>query len=176
LTYAPTGSAVPSNAHIFNAFEAGFSSQQDNVISGWGCSTPSLLYDSIGGLDIGLAESKVRKICYDSAKNSFPNVQLDNSYRGTVGPCGGHTGDYHFHGRYHCLYEQTGAHSTKIGDVGPYIMYGKWEDFTNKKLPNLDGAARTSAKRQILLRRLCIIITFKIARLMELGATAMGRI
>ena len=41
LTYAPTGSAVPSNAHIFNAFEAGFSSQQDNVISGWGCSTPS---------------------------------------------------------------------------------------------------------------------------------------
>ena len=139
LTYAPTGSAVPSNAHIFNAFESGFSSQQDNVISGWGCSTPSLLYDSTGGLDIGLAESKVRKLCYDSAKNSFPNVQSDNSYRGTVGPCGGHTGDYHFHGRYHCLYEQTGEHSTKIGDVGPYIMYGKWEHFTNKKLPNLDA-------------------------------------
>ena len=139
LTYAPTGSAVPSNAHIFNAFEAGFSSQQDNVISGWGCSTPSLLYDSTGGLDIGLAESKVRKLCYNSEKNSFPNVQSDNSYRGTVGPCGGHTGDYHFHGRYHCLYEQTGEHSTKIGDVGPYIMYGKWEHFTNKKLPNLDA-------------------------------------
>ena len=139
LTYAPTGSAVPSNAHIFNAFEAGFSSQQDNVISGWGCSTPSLLYDSTGGLDIGLAESKVRKLCYDSAKNSFPNVQSDNSYRGTVGPCGGHTGDYHFHGRYHCLYEQTGEHSTKIGDVGPYIMYGKWEHFTAKQLPQLDA-------------------------------------
>ena len=139
LTYAPTGSAVPSNAHIFNAFEAGFSSQQDNVISGWGCSTPSLLYDSTGGLDIGLAESKVRKICYDSAKNSFPNVQSDNSYRGTVGPCGGHTGDYHFHGRYHCLYEQTGEHSTKIGDVGPFVMYGKWEHFTAKQLPQLDA-------------------------------------
>ena len=139
LTYAPTGSAVPSNAHIFNAFEAGFSSQQDNVISGWGCSTPSLLYDSTGGLDIGLAESKVRKLCYDSEKNSFPNVQSDNSYRGTVGPCGGHTGDYHFHGRYHCLYEQTGEHSTKIGDVGPYIMYGKWEHFTAKQLPQLDA-------------------------------------
>ena len=139
LTYAPTGSAVPSNAHIFNAFEDGISSQQDNVISGWGCSTPSLLYDSTGGLDIGLAESKVRKLCYNSEKNSFPNVQSDNSYRGTVGPCGGHTGDYHFHGRYHCLYEQTGEHSTKIGDVGPYIMYGKWEHFTNKKLPNLDA-------------------------------------
>ncbi|CAL6376039.1 unnamed protein product [Bathycoccus prasinos] len=139
LTYAPTGSAVPSNAHIFNAFEDGFSSQQDYVISGWGCSTPSLLYDSTGGLDIGLAESKVRKLCYNSEKNSFPNVQSDNSYRGTVGPCGGHTGDYHFHGRYHCLYEQTGEHSTKIGDVGPYIMYGKWEHFTNKKLPNLDA-------------------------------------
>ena len=139
LTYAPTGSAVPSNAHIFNAFEDGFSSQQDNVISGWGCSTPSLLYDSTGGLDIGLAESKVRKLCYDSAKNSFPNVQSDNTYRGTVGPCGGHTGDYHFHGRYHCLYEQTGEHSTKIGDVGPYIMYGKWEHFTAKQLPQLDA-------------------------------------
>ena len=139
LTYAPTGSAVPSNAHIFNAFEDGFSSQQDNVISGWGCSTPSLLYDSTGGLDIGLAESKERKLCYDSEKNSFPNVQSDNSYRGTVGPCGGHTGDYHFHGRYHCLYEQTGEHSTKIGDVGPYIMYGKWEHFTAKQLPQLDA-------------------------------------
>ena len=139
LMYAPTGSAVPSNAHIFNAFEAGFSSQQDNVISGWGCSTPSLLYDSTGGLDIGLAESKVRKLCYDSAKNSFPNVQSDNTYRGTVGPCGGHTGDYHFHGRYHCLYEQTGEHSTKIGGVGPYIMYGKWEHFTAKQLPQLDA-------------------------------------
>ena len=139
LTYEVSGSAVSANAHIYNSFEAGFSSQQDAVISGWGCSTPSLLYDSTGGLDIGLMESKVRKVCYNSAKNSFPNVLADSSYRGTVGPCGGHTSDYHFHGRYHCLYSQSGTHSTAIGDVGPYRMYGKWEDFTNKKLPHLDA-------------------------------------
>ena len=139
LTYSPSGSAVSTNAHIYNSFEAGFSKSQDKVIEGWGCSTPSDLYDSAGGLDLGLAESKVRKLCYDSAAWSFPNVQADDSYRGCVGPCGGHTSDYHFHGRYHCLYSQSGAHSTKIGDVGPYIMYGKWEDFENKKLPHLDA-------------------------------------
>ena len=139
LTYEVSGNAVSTNAHIYNSFEAGFSSSQDSVISGWGCSTPSDFYDTAGGLDLGLAESKVRKLCYDSAAYSFPNVQSDGSYRGCVGPCGGHTNDYHFHGRYHCLYEQSGTHSTKIGDVGPYIMYGKWEDFTNKKLPHLDA-------------------------------------
>ena len=139
LTYSPSGSAVSTSAHIYNSFEAGFSKTQDKVIEGWGCSTPSDLYDSAGGLDLGLAESKVRKLCYDSAAWSFPNVQADDSYRGCVGPCGGHTSDYHFHGRYHCLYSQSGAHSTKIGDVGPYIMYGKWEDFENKKLPHLDA-------------------------------------
>jgi hypothetical protein len=120
LTYAPTGSAVPSNAHIFNAFEAGFSSQQDNVISGWGCSTPSLLYDSTGGLDIGLAESKVRKICYDSAKEFVSKRSIRQQLSRNRW---GHAADTRvittFHGRYHCLYEQTGAHSTKIGDVGP---------------------------------------------------------
>jgi len=139
LSYSPGGTAVSTNAHIYNSFEAGFTSLQDNVISGWGCSTPSDLYDSKGGLDLGFAESKVRKLCYDSVAWSFPNVQADNTYRGCVGPCGGHTNDYHFHGRYHCLYSQSGAHSTKIGDVGPYIMYGKWEDFENKKLPQLDA-------------------------------------
>ena len=105
LSYSPGESAVSTNAHIYNSFEAGFTSTQDNVISGWGYSTPSDLYDGVGGLDLGLAESKVRKLCYDSVAWSFPNVQADNSYRGCVGPCGGHTNDYHFHGRYHCLYE-----------------------------------------------------------------------
>jgi len=102
-THEITGSAVPTNAHIYNSFEAGFSSSQDGVISGWGCSDPSKLYDSAGGLDLGLAESKVRKECYDSGRYSFPNINAtSNVYTGAVGPCGGHTGDYHFHGRYHC--------------------------------------------------------------------------
>ena len=139
-THEITGSAVPTNAHIYNSFEAGFSSSQDGVISGWGCSDPSKLYDSAGGLDLGLAESKVRKECYDSGRYSFPNINAtSNVYTGAVGPCGGHTGDYHFHGRYHCLYSQSGTHSTSVGDVGPYKMYGKWEDYTNAKLPLLDA-------------------------------------
>ena len=139
-THEITGSAVPTNAHIYNSFEAGFSSSQDGVISGWGCSDPSKLYDSAGGLDLGLAESKVRKECYDSGRYSFPNINAtSNVYTGAVGPCGGHTGDYHFHGRYHCLYSQSGMHSTSVGDVGPYKMYGKWEDFSNLKLPLLDA-------------------------------------
>ena len=139
LTYEINGNSVPTNAHIYNSFEAGFSAAQDGIIEGWGCSTPSDFYDTEGGLDLGLAESKVRKLCYNSVAYSFPNVQSDNSYRGCIGPCGGHTNDYHFHGKYNCLYEQTGAHSTAIGDVGPYKMYGKWEDFANKKLPLLDA-------------------------------------
>ena len=77
LTYSPSGSAVSTSAHIYNSFEAGFSNKQDKVIEGWGCSTPSDLYDSAGGLDLGLAESKVRKLCYDSVAWSFPNVQAD---------------------------------------------------------------------------------------------------
>ena len=114
LTYPPIGNAVPTNAHIYNSFEAGFSSSQDSIISGWGCSTPSDLYDSAGGLDLGLAESKVRKLCYNSIANSFPNKQSDNSYRGAVGPCGGHTNDYHFHARYHCLYSLNAVHTPRL--------------------------------------------------------------
>lgn len=137
-THENTGNVVANNSHIYNSFEAGFSSSQDNVISGWGCSTPSDLYDTAGGLDIGIAESKVRKLCYASGRYSFPNINATNEFVGILGPCGGHT-DYHFHGRYHCLYSQSGAHSTSVGDVGPYKMYGKWEDYTNAKLPLLDA-------------------------------------
>ena len=36
------GDTISSGAHIFGPFEAGFTSQQDNIISTWGCSTPSV--------------------------------------------------------------------------------------------------------------------------------------
>ena len=155
LTYSPSGSAVSTSAHIYNSFEAGFSKTQDKVIEGWGCSTPSDLYDSAGGLDLGLAESKVRKLCYDSAAWSFPNVQADDSYRGCVGPCGGHTSDYHFHGRYHCLYSQSGAHSTKIGDAsGRTSRTGSGRISRTKSCRTWTRAARTSGRLRTVRRRL----------------------
>ena len=43
LTYSPSGSAVSTNAHIYNSFEAGFSDKQDKVIEGWGCSTQTAI-------------------------------------------------------------------------------------------------------------------------------------
>ena len=36
------GSSISSGAHIFGPFEAGFGSQQDNIIQTWGCTTPSV--------------------------------------------------------------------------------------------------------------------------------------
>jgi hypothetical protein len=107
---------------------------QDDIISNWGCSDPSLVYDTEGGHDIGLAEALVADAC----DVEFPRIE-DGIYYGAVGPCGGHTSDYHFHGRFYCLYEQTGGHSTAVGDIADYLMYGKWEDYENRMLPYLDA-------------------------------------
>eukprot|EP00913_Durusdinium_trenchii_P019915 g18720.t1 len=87
---------------------AGFSSQQDNIIQTWGCSTPSVVYDSEGGTDISIAEKKVAYAC----NIEFPRLE-GGTYYGVVGPCGGHTNDYHFHRSLSCLYSQAGGHSTK---------------------------------------------------------------
>lgn len=40
-----------------------------------------------------------------------------NTYYGVVGPCGGHTNDYHFHRGFSCLYAESGGHSTRLGWV-----------------------------------------------------------
>ena len=45
--------------------------------------------------------------CWSRACGSrFPRIEGE-SYIGIVGPCGGHTGDYHFHRGFGCLYEAT---------------------------------------------------------------------
>ena len=62
-----------------------------------------------------------------------------NTYFGIVGPCGGHTSDYHFHRGFSCLYAESGGHSTKVGDVASHAIYGKWEDYNLKRLPLLDA-------------------------------------
>ena len=128
------GQTIASNAHIYGPFEAGFSSQQQSIIENWGCTDASVAYDTEGGTDIGTAESKVSKAC----NIVLPRV-VGNTYYGVVGPCGGHTNDYHFHRSFSCLYSETGAHSTKVGVVAGHDMYGKWEDYDNQRLPLLDA-------------------------------------
>lgn len=129
-----SGDTISSGAHIFGPFEAGFSSQQDNIISTWGCSTPSVVYDTEGGTDVGIAEKRVAHLC----NIEFPRI-VGNTYYGVVGPCGGHTNDYHFHRGFGCLYAESGGHSTKVGDVASHGIYGKWEDYDLKRLPLLDA-------------------------------------
>ena len=50
------GETIAANAHIYGPFEAGFTERQQSIIRGWGCTDPSVAYDSVGGKDIGLAE------------------------------------------------------------------------------------------------------------------------
>jgi len=128
------GGTIPSGSHIYGPFEAGFTSDQSSIISAWGCSDPSVTYDSEGGQDLGLATSHVAYLC----DIDFPRID-GNTYYGIVGSCGGHTEDYHFHGSLECLYEHSGGHSTQVGEVGDKFMYGKWEDYDNQLLPLLDA-------------------------------------
>jgi hypothetical protein len=128
------GGAIASAGHIFGPFEAGFGVRQKSIIEGWGCTDASVAYDDEGGTDIGAAEAAVSKHC----GISLPRVE-GNNWVGIVGPCGGHTKDYHFHRSFSCLYQQVGGHSTAVGDIAQWKMYGKWEDYANKKLPYLDA-------------------------------------
>ncbi|CAJ1361798.1 unnamed protein product [Effrenium voratum] len=86
------------------------------------------------GEDLTIAEAAVAKAC----SIQFPRIEGE-SYIGIVGPCGGHTGDYHFHRGFGCLYEESGGHSSKVGVVAAYNLYGKWEDYANNLLPLLDA-------------------------------------
>lgn len=128
------GDVIPSNSHIYGPFENGFGSRQRSIIEGWGCTDASVAYDSEGGTDVGLAEARVAHLC----NIKLPRLEGQN-YVGIVGSCGGHTHDYHFHRSFACVYSETGGHSTEVGDVAGWKMYGKWEDFTNQMLPLLDA-------------------------------------
>jgi hypothetical protein len=109
---------------------------QKSIIEGWGCTDASAAYDAAGGTDTNIAERKVAAAC----NIQFPMIYTaDNTYIGIVSACGGHTSDYHFHERFSCLYSESGGHSTAVGNVGSWKLYGKWEDYANKKLPLLDA-------------------------------------
>lgn len=128
------GDTIATGSHIYGPFEAGFTSAQDSFISAWGCSDPSVVYDTAGGKDITTAELETAYKC----NMEFPRIEGD-TYIGVVGECGGHTPDYHFHKRLICLYEETGSHSASVGEIAGYLMYGKWENFDEQLLPYLDA-------------------------------------
>jgi len=128
------GSTIASGAHIYGPFEAGFSAQQDSIISNWGCSPASLAYDTAGGLDLGVATAKVASVC----GITLPRIS-GTEYVGIVGSCGGHTGDYHFHGGFECFESNSGTHSPKVGEAGDKYVYGRYEDYTAGKYPYLDA-------------------------------------
>ncbi|KAK3286003.1 hypothetical protein CYMTET_6411 [Cymbomonas tetramitiformis] len=113
------GDIIAANSHIFGPFEAGFTSNQDFIIEDWGCSDPSVVYDAVGGRDIRIATLEVAEKC----NVEFPRIE-GNTYYGVVGFCGGHTGDYHFHQSFSCLYEETGSHSSEVGIAASHKIYG----------------------------------------------------
>jgi hypothetical protein len=125
--------AVGTN--IYGCMEAGFSSQQDNVISriagaGSACSSDPTLGYLPAGVDTQTAGSMMAEQC------GIDNEMID------LDDCGGHVpgAGYHLHEVMGCLYDIAATgHSTQIGqavDRNQYL-YGKFED-TNV-LPDLDA-------------------------------------
>ena len=118
----------PVGEDIFGPFEAGFSSQQDNILYGLGCPTGKGYVD--GGLDTATAASIVAKSCV--GEGSLRSGLLDS--------CGGHTPDYHFHEKLSCCAAATGSdgHSGKVGQsTDGRGIYGMNE--ANGMLANLDA-------------------------------------
>jgi hypothetical protein len=135
----PFNSRVTGTAEIgediFGPFEASFTSQQDSVVSSLGCAGPADGYLD-GGIDTYTAEQMLATSC---------NITLPrnegNKYISLLDECGGHTNDYHNHGRLICLNNDTqGGHSIKVGeavDDAKTSIYGKYEG--TGVLPKLDA-------------------------------------
>lgn len=130
-----TGGTIASNSHIYGPFDAGFMEPQNDIITAWGCSDPSVAHGN-GSYDLAYETNKVASEC----GISFPRIESStNEYYGIVGACGGHTGDYHFHGGFECFETNSGTHSKKVGVAGNSNVYGRWEDYTANKYPYLDA-------------------------------------
>lgn len=135
-TDARTGRAFAPGENIFGPFEAGFATQQDNILAGLGCS-PGSLGHVAGGIDTYLAEQMVAFQC----GVTLPRIDPDGAYISLIDECGGHTNEYHFHERLKCLYNSSApGHSTKVGeavDSNKTPIYGKFE--STGALPELDA-------------------------------------
>lgn len=114
---------------IYGPFEAGFSSQQDGILAGMGCSTGQGYVD--GGIDTATAESIVARDCI-GATGSLSRSIIDS--------CGGHTPEYHFHEpKVSCCGDNVNiGHSLRFGDANDGKgIYGPME--TNTEKPTLDA-------------------------------------
>eukprot|EP00928_Gymnodinium_smaydae_P018881 TRINITY_DN17198_c0_g1_i1.p1 TRINITY_DN17198_c0_g1~~TRINITY_DN17198_c0_g1_i1.p1 ORF type:complete len:336 (+),score=41.25 TRINITY_DN17198_c0_g1_i1:119-1126(+) len=131
---ARSGITFSPGENIYGPFEAGFTSRQDDILANLGCN-PGSLGHVAGGIDVYTAEQMVAKQC--SIK--LPREE-GGQYISLLDECGGHTREYHFHERLTCLYAQAGGHSTQVGKGSDTQgIYGKWEDFASKQLPQLDA-------------------------------------
>ena len=135
-TDARSGRTFTAGENIYGPFEAGFSTQQDGILSRLGCNPGSLGHVD-GGIDTYTAEQMVAHQC----GVTLPRVE-GNDYISLIDECGGHTNEYHFHERLVCLYDATASgHSTKIGeatDDNNTPIYGKYEG-TSTLPGNLDA-------------------------------------
>lgn len=114
-----TGLTLNVGENIYGPFEAGFSSQQDGILEGMGCSDGSLGHVT-GGIDTSTAEAMVAYGC----SITLPRIDGD-TYVSLLDECGGHTSDYHFHERLSCLYTESGTHSTQVGEgLDGKFIYG----------------------------------------------------
>ena len=133
-TDARTGNTFAAGENIFGPFEAGFSSQQDDILVMLGCANPVDGYIP-GGIDTETAEQMVAAGC----GITLPREE-DGNYISLIDECGGHTQEYHFHERLVCLYDESGAHSTQVGEaLDGLAIYGKWEDYEAAEMPKLDA-------------------------------------
>lgn len=124
---------IPAGSNIYGPLEAGFSSMQDGILAGLGCTTGKGYVD--GGIDTYIAEKVVGADCGVELPRWDGDV-----YTGLVGSCGGHTPTYHFHERLVCLYTQAGGHSTQVGEaLDGKGIFGKWEDTDGQQKPMLDA-------------------------------------
>jgi hypothetical protein len=132
---SPAKCSFAIDEDVYGPFEAGFGTQQDNVIaSSMGCSDTTKCY-SEGGMDVATAEA----ICAQECGITLPRTE-SGVYYAFLDSCGGHTNDYHFHRNLDCLYTQAAgsAHSAQIAKV---LGGGSSRRLVSRRLPGCDDGA-----------------------------------
>ena len=108
---------------ILGPFEAGFSSMQNFILEGLGCSDGELGHVA-GGVDTATAEKMVATQC----GITLPRTDANGLRVSLLDSCGGHTREYHFHERLRCLYTDDLGHSAKVGEGNDgKAIHGKYE-------------------------------------------------
>ena len=132
-----SGELFRSGEEIFGPFMAGFGRNKIEVLVGLGCNSTNTAPVSVAaGIDTSTVEAMVAYQC----GIELPRVEGDE-YIGLLNSCGGHTAEHHFHEKLGCLYEESGAHSSKIGETfdRSQDLFGKWENYSAGEYPVLDA-------------------------------------